>query len=154
MPVFEGNLVAPQAKVAIIISRFNGFINERLLEGAIDALVRVGQLNKENIDVFRVPGAFEQPLVARRIAETEKYKGIIALGSVIRGDTPHFDYVANGASSGLSQVMLNNNIPISFGLLTTDNVEQAIDRAGVKAGNKGFDAAITLLEMINLLEKI
>ncbi|MDG6896731.1 6,7-dimethyl-8-ribityllumazine synthase [Actinobacillus delphinicola] len=154
MKVLEGQIVAPKAKIAIAIARFNSFINESLLEGAIDALKRYGQVSEDNITIVRVPGAYELPLVASRLAKSGKFDGIVALGTVIRGGTAHFEYVAGEASSGLGQVMMNADIPVAFGVLTTESIEQAIERAGTKAGNKGAEAALVALEMINLLAQI
>lgn len=154
MKTLEGVVVAPNAKVAVIVARFNSFINESLLEGALDALKRIGQVKDENITLVRVPGAYELPLAARRLAETAKFDGIVALGTVIRGGTAHFEYVAGEASSGLGQVSIQSDIPVAFGVLTTENIEQAIERAGTKAGNKGAEAALVVLEMINLLNEI
>lgn len=148
--ILEGDLRATSARFAILVTRFNGFITESLLEGAIDTLKRHG-INESQFDIIRVPGAFELPLVASRIADPDKYGAIIALGAVIRGATPHFDYVAGECTKGLGQVSLDKGIPIAFGVLTTDTIEQAIERAGTKAGNKGADAAMTALEMVNLL---
>ena len=154
MKVLEGNIAAPKAKVAVVISRFNSFINESLLEGALDALKRVGQVKDDNITLVRVPGAYELPLVARRLAESKKFDAIVALGTVIRGGTAHFEYVAGEASSGLGKVAMEAEIPVAFGVLTTENIEQAIERAGTKAGNKGAEAALVELEMYNLLNQI
>ncbi|ACS97082.1 6,7-dimethyl-8-ribityllumazine synthase [Aggregatibacter aphrophilus NJ8700] len=154
MKVLEGNIAAPKAKVAVVISRFNSFINESLLEGALDALKRVGQVKDDNITLVRVPGAYELPLVARRLAESKKFDAIVALGTVIRGGTAHFEYVAGEASSGLGKVAMEAEIPVAFGVLTTENIEQAIERAGTKAGNKGAEAALVALEMYNLLNQI
>ena len=154
MKVLEGNIAAPKAKVAVVISRFNSFINESLLEGALDALKRVGQVKDENITLVRVPGAYELPLVARRLAESKKFDAIVALGTVIRGGTAHFEYVAGEASSGLGKVAMEAEIPVAFGVLTTENIEQAIERAGTKAGNKGAEAALVALEMYNLLNQV
>ena len=150
MKVLEGAVAAPNAKIAVVIARFNSFINESLLEGAVDALKRIGQVKDENITIVRAPGAYELPLVARRLAESKKFDAIIALGTVIRGGTAHFEYVAGEASSGLGQVAMQ----VAFGVLTTENIEQAIERAGTKAGNKGAEAALTALEMVNLLQQI
>lgn len=150
----EGAFAAPNAQIAIVISRFNSFICESLLEGAIDTLKRTGQLSDNNITVVRCPGAYELPLVAKRVAKTGKYDAIIALGAVIRGGTPHFDYVAGECTKGLAQVGLEYDLPISFGVLTVDTIEQAIERAGTKAGNKGAEAALSALEMVNLLSEI
>jgi 6,7-dimethyl-8-ribityllumazine synthase len=151
---FEGTLNrGVEARVAIITSRFNSFICERLEEGALDALTRHGVAD-DRIAVFKVPGAFEIPLVAKKLAASGKYDGIICLGAVIRGDTPHFDYVAAEVSKGVAAATLETGVPISFGVLTTNTIEQAIERAGTKAGNKGWDAAVSLLEMIDLLSQI
>ena len=152
MNIFEGNLSADNLKIAIVLSRFNSFITERLLEGAIDGLVRHG-VSDENIDIFKVPGAFEIPLIAKRLA-SKKYDGIICLGAVIRGSTPHFEYVSSEVAKGIAMVSLEKEKPVIFGILTTDTIEQAIERAGTKSGNKGFDAAITLIETVNLLKNI
>ncbi len=153
MNIIEGNFSCAKNKFAIVISRFNEFIGQRLLEGALECLKR-HNCPENNIDIIKVPGAFEIPLAAQKLAEQKKYNAIICLGAVIRGGTPHFDYVASAASNGISQVSLKYNIPISFGVLTTDNVEQAIERAGTKSGNKGWDAALTAIEMADLIKKI
>ena len=150
---FEGKLVAQNEKIAIVISRFNEFITAKLLSGAIDELKRHG-VNDSNIDIVWCPGAFEIPLVAKKCAKTGKYSAVITLGAVIKGATPHFDFVASEVSKGIAQVALCADKPVAFGVLTTDNIEQAIERAGTKAGNKGSDAALTLLEMMNLLKQI
>ena len=151
---FEGSLnQCGDAKVAIINSRFNSFICDRLLDGALDALKRHG-LADDAIAVFKVPGAFEIPLLAKKLATSGKYDGIVCLGAVIRGDTPHFDYVASEVSKGIAVTSLETGIPIAFGILTTNTIEQAIERAGSKAGNKGWDATVTLLEMIDLLRQV
>jgi 6,7-dimethyl-8-ribityllumazine synthase len=149
----EGNLQGTGRKLGLVVARFNSFISEKLLEGAIDSLVRSG-VNTDDIVVARVPGAFEIPLAAQKMARSGKYDAIICLGAVIRGATPHFDYVAGEVSKGTAQVMLDAGIPVLFGVLTTETIEQAIERAGTKAGNKGSDVAIAALEMINLLEEI
>jgi len=154
MQVLEGQLVAPNAKIAVVVARFNQFINDSLVDGAVDALKRVGQVKDENITLVKVPGAYELPLAVRRLAETKKFDAIIALGAVIRGGTAHFEYVAGEASSGLGHVALDSDIPVAFGVLTTENIEQAIERAGTKAGNKGAEAALVALEMVNLLDQI
>lgn len=154
MKVLEGVLVAPQAKIAVVVARFNHFINDSLVDGAVDALKRVGQVQDENITLVKVPGAYELPLAVRRLAESKKFDAIVALGTVIRGGTAHFEYVAGEASSGLGNVAINSDIPVAFGVLTTENIEQAIERAGTKAGNKGAEAALVALEMINLLDQI
>jgi 6,7-dimethyl-8-ribityllumazine synthase len=146
----EGGFNAPtDAHVAIVAARFNDFIVEKLIDGAVDGLVRHG-LPAANITVVRTPGAFELPLVARRLAKSGKFGAVIALGAVIRGSTPHFDYVCSSVSSGCASVMSETGLPVIFGVITTDTIEQAIERAGTKAGNKGFDAALSALEMINL----
>jgi 6,7-dimethyl-8-ribityllumazine synthase len=148
---FEGNLDAKGLKFGILVSRFNSFIGERLLDGALDALLRHGAEDGD-ISVARVPGAFEIPLAAKKMSETGRYDAIICLGAVIRGSTPHFDYVAAEVSKGIAHVSLVSGVPIAFGVLTTDSIEQAIERAGTKAGNKGFDAAMTAIETANLLK--
>ena len=151
--VIEGKLLGKGKKVAIIASRFNDFITARLMEGAMDALARHGVAEKD-ITVYRVPGAFEIPSVARKVAAASKADGIICLGAVIRGSTPHFDYVASEVSKGVALVGLEAPMPVIFGVLTTDTIEQAIERAGTKSGNKGFDAAMALLEMMDLYSQI
>jgi 6,7-dimethyl-8-ribityllumazine synthase len=149
--VIEGNLDAKDLKAVIVLSRFNSFITERLLEGALDALVRHGASGPQ---IVRVPGAWEMPIVAAELARQKKYDAVICLGAVIRGETPHFDYVAGNAAGGLARVSVETGVPIAFGLLTTSTVEQAIDRAGAKSGNKGFDAAVTAIEMANLMRTL
>ena len=149
----DGDLLARGSRFAIVLARFNEFIGERLLDGAIDTLVRHGA-DRSNIEVVRVPGAFEMPLALKTLAAAGKYDALIALGAVIRGATPHFDYVAGECAKGISQVSLQFDVPIGFGVLTVDTIEQAIERAGTKAGNKGVDAALTVLEMVNLLKKL
>jgi 6,7-dimethyl-8-ribityllumazine synthase len=152
MPKFiEGNLDAKGLTFGIVVSRFNSFICERLLEGAIDALVRHGA-NEADITVARIPGAFEIPLAAKSMATSLKFDAIICLGAVIRGSTPHFDYVASEVSKGVASVSLESGLPIAFGVLTTDTIEQAVERAGTKAGNKGFEAAVTAIETVNVLK--
>jgi len=152
--VLEGNLSAEGLRFAIIVSRFNDFIGARLLDGAIDALIRHGA-NDEQIVVVRVPGAFEIPLAAKKLLQSGgKYDAVICLGAVIRGSTSHFDYVAGEVSKGIATVALESNVPVTFGVLTTDNLEQAIERAGSKAGNKGWDAALTAIEMANLFKNM
>lgn len=154
MPHFiEGHLVAPKGRFALCVSRFNSFITEQLLAGAVDALVRHGVPDAE-IDVYRCPGTWELPGVVRRAAGSGRYVGVVALGCVIRGGTPHFDYVAAEVSKGIGQLSLSADCAITFGVLTTDSVEQAVDRAGVKAGNKGADAAVACLELANLYAKM
>lgn len=150
--VTEANLNVEGAKFGIVVARFNSFVVESLLEGAIDALVRNGA-NAEDIHVVRVPGAFEMPIAAQRMAESE-YDAIIAIGAVIRGGTPHFDFVAGEATKGLAAVSLDSSVPITFGLLTVDTIEQAIERSGTKAGNKGAEAAMSAVEMVNLLKQL
>ena len=149
----EGHLQGAGRKIGIVVARFNSFISEKLLEGAIDTLVRSG-VNSDDIVVARVPGAFEIPLAAQKMARSGKYEAVICLGAVIRGATPHFDYVAGEVAKGTAQVMLDVSIPVLFGVLTTETIEQAIERAGTKAGNKGSDVAVAALEMVNLLEAI
>ncbi|MEA1994600.1 MAG: 6,7-dimethyl-8-ribityllumazine synthase [Campylobacterota bacterium] len=149
----EGNLDAAGLKIGIVVSRFNSFITERLVEGAIDAVVRHNG-KEENVAVVKVPGAFEIPYILNRMANSKKYDGIICLGAVIRGATPHFDFIANETIKGISSVALKVDIPVAMGILTTDTIEQAIERAGTKMGNKGFDAAVSLIEMVNLYKKI
>jgi len=151
--VTEGNLNAAGLKIAVLCARFNGFITDRLLAGALDALKRSG-VAEVDIEVVKVPGAWELPLAAQTIAELKKHDAIVALGAVIRGDTPHFDHVAGQASLGLAAVQLETGIPIAFGVLTTHTIEQAIDRAGGKSGNKGYDAALTAIEMADLIRQL
>ena len=151
--VIEGKLLGKGKKVAIVASRFNDFITARLMEGAMDALARHGVAEKD-ITVYRVPGAFEIPSVAKKVASASKADGLICLGAVIRGSTPHFDYVASEVSKGVALVGLDAPVPVIFGVLTTDTIEQAIERAGTKSGNKGFDAAMALLEMMDLYSQI
>ncbi len=148
--VFEGNLIGENIKVALVAGRFNEFITGKLVSGAMDALVRHG-VEKENIDIAWVPGAFEIPLVAQRAAKGDTYDAVICLGAVIRGATPHFDFVCAEVSKGVAQVSLKEEKPVIFGILTTDSIEQAIERAGTKNGNKGFEAGVAAIEMINLL---
>ncbi|MBQ8706553.1 MAG: 6,7-dimethyl-8-ribityllumazine synthase [Succinivibrionaceae bacterium] len=154
MNIIEGSLVAQDAKVAIVVSRFNSFITEHLLGGAADVLKRQGEVADENITVVRVPGAIEIPLTVEKLAASQKYDAVIALGCVIRGATYHFEIVANESAKGLAQVMLKHGIPVAFGVLTTDTIDQAVQRAGSKAGNKGAEAASSALEMINVLKQI
>ncbi len=153
MQTIEGKLLATDHRYCLIASRFNSHIVSSLIEGAVDALVRHGAQSSD-IDLVKVPGAVELPLAARRIAEGRRYDAIVALGAVIRGATPHFDYVCAQASQGLAQVSLDSGIPVGFGLLTVDTIEQAIERAGTKAGNKGEEAALAAVEMVNLLREI
>jgi len=151
--IFEGNLVGTGLKVGIVVGRFNEFITSKLLGGAQDALKRHG-VSDSDVDIAWVPGAFEIPLIAQKMATSKKYDAVITLGTVIRGSTPHFDYVCNEAAKGVSQTALASGIPVVFGVLTTDSIEQAIERAGTKAGNKGWDAANSAIEMANLCRTI
>lgn len=153
MRVYEGKLVSNNKKYGIVTGRFNEFIGGKLLSGAIDALKRHG-VSEDSIDISWVPGAFEIPLVAKKMAESKKYSAVICLGAVIKGSTPHFDYVSSEVSKGIAHVSLETGIPVIFGVLTTDTIEQAIERAGTKAGNKGFDAACTAIEMVNLIDEL
>lgn len=153
MKVFEGNLVSEKIKVGIVVARFNEFITSKLLGGAVDALKREN-VNDDDIDVAWVPGAFEIPLIADKMAKSGKYDAVICLGAVIRGSTSHYDYVCAEVSKGVAQVSLNSGIPVIFGVLTTDNIEQAIERAGTKAGNKGFECAQGAIEMVNLIRNL
>lgn len=148
--IIEGQLDAKGYRFAIIVSRFNSFISERLLEGALDTLTRHGGAT-ENLPVIKVPGAFEIPMAAKALATSGKYDALICLGAVIRGGTPHFEYVSAEVTKGIAQVSLDCSVPLAFGVLTTDSVEQAIERAGSKAGNKGVEAALSAIEMVNLL---
>ena len=153
MNVFEGKLMASSHKVAIVVGRFNEFITSKLLEGAVDGLTR-HETNLENIETAWVPGAFEIPLIAKKMANSKKYDVVITLGAVIKGSTPHFDYVSAEVSKGVAHVALDSEIPVIFGVLTTNNIEEAIERAGTKAGNKGFEAAMSAIEMVNLIKQI
>lgn len=153
MKVIQGELQAKGLRFAIVVSRFNDFITSKLLDGAVDALVRHGA-KEEDIDVVRVPGSFEIPLVAKKMASKGAYNGVICLGTVIRGATPHFDYVAAEVSKGIAQASLETGVPIAFGVITSDTIEQAVERAGTKSGNKGFDAAITAIEMAQVMKKL
>ncbi len=150
---FEGRLLGEGLKFGVVVSRFNEFISRKLLDGAQDALLRHG-VSEKDISVAWVPGSFEIPLVAQSLARTKKYDAIICLGVVIRGATPHFEYIAAEAAKGIAKVSLESELPVSFGIITADNLEQAIERAGTKAGNKGFDAAVDAIEMANLLKNI
>ena len=153
MKTYEGNISGKKLKFAIVVSRFNEFITSKLLDGAIDALKR-HETAEENISVVWVPGAFEIPLVAKKLASTKNFDAIICLGAVIRGATTHYDYVCNEVSKGIAAVGLQSEIPTIFGIVTTENIQQAIERAGTKSGNKGFDAAISAMEMANLLKSL
>jgi len=151
--VYEGNLIGTGLKFGIVVSRFNDFITAKLLDGALDVLRR-HEVSEDDIDIAWVPGGFEIPLVAKKLAESKKYDAVICLGAVIRGATPHFDYVANEVSKGVAQVSMHTGIPTIFGVITTDTIEQAIERAGTKAGNKGADAALAAIEMGNLCNRL
>lgn len=150
---FEGSLTAKGLRFGIVYSRFNSFITDRLLEGALDALRRSGA-EEEDIEVAKVPGAFEIPLAAKKMVRSGRFDAVICLGTVIRGATPHFAYIANEVTKGIATLSLESEIPVAFGVLVTETIEQAVERAGTKAGNKGFDAAITAIEMANLVKKI
>jgi 6,7-dimethyl-8-ribityllumazine synthase len=151
--IIEGELLVRDLRFGVVIARFNDFVVEPLLRGALDALKRHGAADKQ-IEIVRVPGAFDLPVVVRKLALSRRYEALITLGAVIRGQTPHFDYVAGECASGLARIALESGVPIAFGVLTTDTMEQAVDRAGGKAGNKGADAALTALEMANLLRRL
>ena len=153
MKTYEGNLIAKSMKVGIVAARFNEFITNKLLGGAMDGLLRHG-VQEEDIQVAWVPGAFEIPLIASKIAKSGKYDAVICLGAVIRGSTTHYDYVCSEVSKGIATVSLHSDIPVMFGVLTTENIEQAIERAGSKAGNKGYDCALGAVEMVNLIREI
>jgi len=154
MKTFEGKLVvSDEIKIGIVAARFNEFITSKLLGGALDALKR-HDISEDNIDMAWVPGAFEIPLIASKMAKAGKYDAVICLGSVIRGSTSHYDYVCSEVSKGIANVSLNSDIPVMFGMLTTENIEQAIERAGSKAGNKGYDFAVSAIEMVNLIREI
>ncbi|NPD46023.1 MULTISPECIES: 6,7-dimethyl-8-ribityllumazine synthase [unclassified Lentimicrobium] len=153
MKIIEGKLTAGNNRFGIIVGRFNEFIGGKLLEGAIDALKR-HDVNEENVEIAWAPGAFEIPLVAQKMAQTGRFDAIICLGAVIRGSTPHFDFVSSEVSKGIASVSMAEGLPVIFGVLTTDSIEQAIERAGTKAGNKGFEAAMGAIEMVNLLNEI
>lgn len=153
MKKYEGKLVAKDLKFGIAVSRFNEFLSQRLFEGALDALRR-HEVKDENIEVAWAPGSFELPLVVKKMAESEKYNSVIAVGVVIRGDTPHFDYICNEVAKGISRINLETEIPIAFGIITADTIEQAVERAGTKSGNKGFQAAMSAIEMANLVQQI
>jgi 6,7-dimethyl-8-ribityllumazine synthase len=154
MNVVEANFDATGKKFAIVVSRFNSFVVESLLEGAVDALKRHGNVADSDITIIRVPGAYELPIAAKKIATNGGYDAIIAIGAVIRGGTPHFDFVAGECNKGLAQVAMEFTMPVAFGVITTDTIEQAIDRAGLKVGNKGGEAALSALEMVNVLDKL
>lgn len=151
MKTYEGKLQAKGLKIAIVVSRFNQFITERLLEGALDALNKLGA-QEPDIFIYKVPGSFEVPLVAKKLAKSKKVDGIVCLGALIRGDTPHFDFLSAEITKGLAQVAMEEGVPVSFGILTVDTIEQGIERAGTKAGNKGWDAVFSVVETINLMK--
>lgn len=152
MDTYQGTLQAKGLKIGIVLSRVNQFISERLLEGALDALYRLGA-QEDNISIFKVPGSFEIPLVVKKIAQAKKVDGIIALGAIIRGDTPHFDFLSAEVTKGLAQISIEDGVPVSNGVLTVDTIEQGIERAGSKAGNKGTDSAFALVETLNLIKE-
>lgn len=154
MNIIEGNFRATGKKFAVVVSRFNHFIVDSLLDGALDALDRHGEVSDEDITVVYVPGAYELPVAAKKMAKSGKYDAIIAIGAVIRGGTPHFDFVAGECNKGLANVSLEFDIPVAFGVITTDSIEQAIERAGTKAGNKGGEAALSALEMVNVMAQL
>lgn len=153
MKIYEGKLVSKDIKIGIVAARFNEFITSKLLGGALDALKR-HDVDENNIEVAWVPGAFEIPLIASKMAKSKKYDAIICLGAVIRGNTTHYDYVCSEVSKGIANVSLNSDVPVMFGVITTENIEQAIERAGTKSGNKGFDCAVGAIEMVNLIREI
>lgn len=153
MNILEGKLVANGLKIGIVVGRFNEFIGSKLLGGCVDGLVRHG-VNDEDIDVAWVPGAFEIPVIAKKMAESQKYDAVICLGAVIKGSTSHYDYVCAEVSKGIATVSMNTGVPVMFGVLTTDTIQQAIERAGTKAGNKGYDCAVSAIEMANLIKNM
>jgi 6,7-dimethyl-8-ribityllumazine synthase len=152
MEIYQGKLQAKGLKIGIILSRFNQFISERLLEGALDALYKMDAEEKD-ISIYKVPGSFEVPLVAKKLAKAKELDGIICLGVLIRGDTPHFDFLSAEVTKGLAQISMDDGLPVSFGILTVETIEQGIERAGTKAGNKGYDAAFSLIETVNLIKE-
>ena len=154
MKIIEGNLAVTNAKVAIVVSRFNSFIVDSLVSGALDVLKRTGGMSEDDITLVRVPGAVELPVAAQKVAAKGEFDAIITLGAVIRGGTPHFEFVAGECNKGLAQVAMQYGVPVAFGVLTTDTIEQAIERAGTKAGNKGGEAALSALEMINVMREL
>ncbi|HEX9902293.1 MAG TPA: 6,7-dimethyl-8-ribityllumazine synthase [Acidobacteriota bacterium] len=151
MEIYQGKLQAKGLKIGIVVSRFNSFLTDRLLEGALDALDKLGA-EPADIAVYKVPGSFEIPVVAKKLAKSKKVNGIVCLGALVRGDTPHFDYLSAEVTKGLAQLAMEEAIPVAFGILTVDTVEQGIERAGTKSGNKGWDAAFSLVETLNLLK--
>jgi len=150
MDTFQGKLKAEGLKIGIVLSRYNQFISERLLEGAVDALEKLGA-DQSSISLYKVPGSFEIPVIAKKLAQSNKVDGILCLGALIRGDTPHFEYLSAEVTKGLAQISMDTGIPVSFGILTVDTIEQGIERAGTKAGNKGYDSAFALIETLNLI---
>ncbi|WMC19676.1 MAG: 6,7-dimethyl-8-ribityllumazine synthase [Enterobacteriaceae bacterium PC38] len=154
MKIIKGDFLSPESYIAIVVARFNDFINKVLLNGAIEILERIGQISNKNITIVWVPGAYELPLISQILSNSKKYNAIIALGTIIKGNTSHFNYVSNSVSTSINNVILKTEIPIIFGILTTNNIEQAINRAGCKSGNKGSEAALNALEMINIINKI
>ncbi|MCD6518196.1 MAG: 6,7-dimethyl-8-ribityllumazine synthase [Candidatus Aminicenantes bacterium] len=152
MDTFQGKLKAEGFKIGIVLSRYNQFISERLLEGALDALEKLGA-DKKDISVYKVPGSFEIPVITKKLADSKKVDGIICIGALIRGDTPHFEYLSAEVTKGLAQISMDKGIPVSFGVLTVDTIEQGIERAGTKAGNKGYDSAFALVETLNLIRE-
>jgi 6,7-dimethyl-8-ribityllumazine synthase len=152
MKTYQGKLQAAGLKIGIVLSRFNQFISERLLEGALDALQKIGADDKD-IAIYKVPGSFEIPVLAKKLAASGKVDGILCLGALIRGDTPHFDFLSAEVTKGLAQIAMQDGLPVSYGILTVDTIEQGIERAGTKAGNKGYDAAFALVEMLNLMKE-
>jgi len=152
MKIYQGKLQAKGLKIGIVVSRFNHFISERLLEGALDALNKFGA-EEENISIYKVPGSFEIPLLVKKLAKAKKADGIVCLGALIRGDTPHFDFLSAEVTKGLAQISIEEELPVSFGILTVETIEQGIERAGAKGGNKGWDAVVSLVETLNLIKK-
>ena len=152
MEIYQGKLQAKGLKIGIILSRFNQFISERLLDGALDALYKL-DADKKDISIYKVPGSFEVPVVAKKLAKAKKVDGLICLGALIRGDTPHFDFLGAEVTKGLAQISIEEGMPVSFGILTVDTIEQGIERAGTKAGNKGYDSAFALVETLNLIKE-
>lgn len=151
--IYEGNLIGTDLKIGITVSRFNSFITTKLLDGALDALKRHGT-NLDDVDIFWIPGSFEIPATAKRLAESKRYDAVICIGAVIRGATPHFDYIAGESAKGIAHVSFDTGMPVIYGVITTETIEQAIERAGTKAGNKGADAAVAAIEMVNLYKQI
>jgi 6,7-dimethyl-8-ribityllumazine synthase len=152
MKTYQGKLQAKGLKIGIVVSRFNSFLSERLLEGALEALQKMGA-QEADLAIYKVPGSFEVPLVAKKLAKAKAVDGILCIGALIRGDTPHFDYLSAEVTKGLAQIAMDDGVPVSFGILTVDSVEQGIERAGTKAGNKGYDAAFSLVETLNMIKE-